>query len=194
MGRQLRINEVFIQLRQLEYINGVETNVWEWVDSRKTKDTESINRGDIISGKLYNRETRAKYAVYVPGTVQTDEKLIDRHISEIDRHITMRDNIIPCTSAELFNKFRKVAPAGGSMRVLPFNVGIALTYNLLTREEIIIDSFAKEMNLVGIDEQTAIRATNKYEMRKALKKAGVPCLHLYTMGDTETSRKIASAV
>lgn len=32
------------------------------------------------------------------------------------------------------------------------------------------------------------------EQSKALKKAGVPCLHLYTMGDTETSRKIASAV
>ena len=33
---------------------------------------------------------------------------------------------------------------------------------------------AKEMKLVGIDDQTAINATNKYEMRKALKKGGVP--------------------
>lgn len=37
-----------------------------------------------------------------------------------------------------------------------------------------VAAVAKEMDLVGIDEQTAIRATNKYEMRKALKKAGVP--------------------
>ena len=30
-----------------------------------------------------------------------------------------------------------------------------------------VAAVAKEMDLVGIDEQTAIRATNKYEMRKA---------------------------
>lgn len=37
-----------------------------------------------------------------------------------------------------------------------------------------VAAVAKEMNLVGIDEQTAINATNKYEMRKVLKKNGVP--------------------
>ena len=37
-----------------------------------------------------------------------------------------------------------------------------------------IAAVSKEMGLVGIDEATAIRATNKYEMRKALKQFGVP--------------------
>ncbi|WAW14158.1 ATP-grasp domain-containing protein [Peptostreptococcus equinus] len=32
----------------------------------------------------------------------------------------------------------------------------------------------KELNLIGIDENTALKATNKYEMRNALKKHGVP--------------------
>lgn len=42
-----------------------------------------------------------------------------------------------------------------------------------------VAAVAKEMNLVGIDEQTAINATNKFEMRKALKKYGVPIPKFY---------------
>ena len=37
-----------------------------------------------------------------------------------------------------------------------------------------VAAVAKEMNIVGIDEKTAINATNKYEMRKALLANGVP--------------------
>jgi biotin carboxylase len=37
-----------------------------------------------------------------------------------------------------------------------------------------VAAVAKEMNLVGIDEDTALKATNKAEMRKALQVAGVP--------------------
>lgn len=51
-----------------------------------------------------------------------------------------------------------------------------------------VAAVAKEMNLVGIDEQTAINATNKYEMRKALEKAGVP-IPLYFKVSTEEELK-----
>lgn len=37
-----------------------------------------------------------------------------------------------------------------------------------------VATVAREMNLVGIDESTALRATNKAEMRNALKLGGVP--------------------
>ncbi len=37
-----------------------------------------------------------------------------------------------------------------------------------------VAAVAKEMNLVGIDEDTALKATNKAEMRKALQIGGVP--------------------
>lgn len=37
-----------------------------------------------------------------------------------------------------------------------------------------VAAVAKEMNLIGIDEETAFKATNKAEMRKALRKNNVP--------------------
>lgn len=37
-----------------------------------------------------------------------------------------------------------------------------------------VAAVAREMNLVGIDEETALKATNKIEMRKALQLGGVP--------------------
>ena len=46
-----------------------------------------------------------------------------------------------------------------------------------------VAAVAKEMNLIGIDEQTAIRATNKYEMRKALKENGVPIPLFYRVSN-----------
>ena len=48
-----------------------------------------------------------------------------------------------------------------------------------------VAAVAKEMNLVGIDEQTAINATNKYEMRKALEKEGVPIPLFYKVSTEE---------
>ena len=48
-----------------------------------------------------------------------------------------------------------------------------------------VAAVAKEMNLVGIDEQTAIRATNKYEMRKALKNANVPIPAFYKVSSLD---------
>lgn len=46
-----------------------------------------------------------------------------------------------------------------------------------------VAAVAKEMNLVGIDEQTAIKATNKAEMRKALFEAGVPIPRFYKVSN-----------
>lgn len=48
-----------------------------------------------------------------------------------------------------------------------------------------VAAVAKEMKLIGIDEQTAINATNKYEMRKALEKANVPIPSFYKVSSLE---------
>lgn len=37
-----------------------------------------------------------------------------------------------------------------------------------------VATVSKELGLIGIDEETAIKATNKYEMRKALEKENIP--------------------
>ena len=42
-----------------------------------------------------------------------------------------------------------------------------------------VAAVAKELNLPGIDEQTALKATNKFEMRKALEKNSVPIPKFY---------------
>ena len=44
---------------------------------------------------------------------------------------------------------------------------------------------AKEMNLVGIDEDTALKATNKAEMRKALQDGGVPIPKFFKVANKE---------
>ena len=41
------------------------------------------------------------------------------------------------------------------------------------------------MNLIGISADTAVKATNKAEMRKALKKAGVPIPEFYKVSTKE---------
>ena len=46
-----------------------------------------------------------------------------------------------------------------------------------------VAAVAREMNLVGIDEETAIKATNKAEMRKALFEAGVPVPKFYKVSN-----------
>lgn len=48
-----------------------------------------------------------------------------------------------------------------------------------------VAAVAKEMNLVGIDEDTALRATNKAEMRKALQAGGVPIPRFFKVGSRE---------
>ena len=42
---------------------------------------------------------------------------------------------------------------------------------------------AKEMRLVGISEETALKATNKAAMREALKKNGVPIPHFFRISN-----------
>ncbi len=162
MGRQLLINEIHIRLKQLENQNQTES-VWLWTDSRETKENKSMNRGDIISGSLCNQLTKTEYAIYVPGTIQNDGKMIARHQTEIDRHNTLRNNMIFCTTADIFNRFRKMIPAGRSMMVLPFDEGIALTYNLLTKREQLIDLFSSVMQIDkdDIKENSTIISTHK---------------------------------
>lgn len=48
-----------------------------------------------------------------------------------------------------------------------------------------VAAVAKEMNLIGISADTAVKATNKAEMRKALKKAGVPIPEFYKVSTKE---------
>lgn len=48
-----------------------------------------------------------------------------------------------------------------------------------------VAAVAKEMGLVGIDEDTALKATNKAEMRKALQAGGVPIPRFYKISNEE---------
>lgn len=48
-----------------------------------------------------------------------------------------------------------------------------------------VAAVAREMNLIGISADTAVKATNKAEMRKALKKAGVPIPVFYKVSTKE---------
>jgi len=48
-----------------------------------------------------------------------------------------------------------------------------------------VAAVAKEMNLVGIDEETALKATNKAEMRKALKAGNVPIPKFFKISNEE---------
>ena len=48
-----------------------------------------------------------------------------------------------------------------------------------------VAAVCKELNLVGIDEETALRATNKAEMRKCLKANGVPVPRFYKVSNEE---------
>lgn len=153
-GRQLLINEIPVRFRHLENQKFKSNNreyIWKWLDSRETKEEYNINRGDIISGSLHNKYTSEEYAVYVPGATQNDEKQIEKHRSEVDRHAVLRNNIIFCTTAETFNKYRKMNPAGGSLKVLPFDEGIALIYNLLTEPEKLLELFSTEMHIEKTD-------------------------------------------
>lgn len=55
-----------------------------------------------------------------------------------------------------------------------------------------VAAVAREMDLVGIDEQTAIRATNKAEMRKALFEAGVPVPRFYKVSNEKEYKQAVS--
>lgn len=48
-----------------------------------------------------------------------------------------------------------------------------------------VAAVAKEMNLIGIDEDTALKATNKAEMRKALRVAGVPIPRFFKVANED---------
>ena len=55
-----------------------------------------------------------------------------------------------------------------------------------------VAAVAKEMNLVGIDGQTAINATNKYDMRKALERSGVPIPLFFKASNEQEYRECIS--
>ena len=48
-----------------------------------------------------------------------------------------------------------------------------------------VAAVAEQMGLVGIDKDTAVKATNKVEMRKALQKAGVPIPKFFVVSNEE---------
>ena len=55
-----------------------------------------------------------------------------------------------------------------------------------------VAAVAKEMGLVGIDEETAIKATDKAEMRQTLAAAGVPIPRFYRVCTKETYKEAVS--
>ena len=57
-----------------------------------------------------------------------------------------------------------------------------------------VAAVAKEMNLIGISTETAVKATNKAEMRKALKEAGVPVPTFYKVSTKEEYLKAVEKI
>ena len=53
-----------------------------------------------------------------------------------------------------------------------------------------VAAVSRELNLVGIDDETAIKATNKYEMRNALKKYNVPIPKYYRVSNEEDYNEV----
>lgn len=53
-----------------------------------------------------------------------------------------------------------------------------------------VASVAKEMNLIGIDEETALKATNKAEMRKALQLNNVPIPKFYVVSNKDEYKEV----
>lgn len=53
-----------------------------------------------------------------------------------------------------------------------------------------VAAVAKEMNLIGIDEETALKATNKAEMRKALQVNNVPIPKFYVVGNKDEYKDV----
>ena len=54
-----------------------------------------------------------------------------------------------------------------------------------------VAAVADQMGLVGIDEETALKATNKAEMRKALQEANIPIPKFFIVSNEEEySRKV----
>lgn len=53
-----------------------------------------------------------------------------------------------------------------------------------------VAAVAKEMNLIGIDEETALKATNKAEMRKALQVSNVPIPKFYVVSNKEEYKEV----
>lgn len=147
--RQLAINEVLVRIIQLENKTGrfAEEQVWQWIEARETKEKFNMNRGDIISGCLVNKVTGSKYGVYVPIETQNIDSLLKRYHTEMCRHILIRDNIVLCSTPELFKAYRNMDTIGGSIRVLPFEQGINLIWNLLTDNEKIKSLYETEMHI-----------------------------------------------
>lgn len=53
-----------------------------------------------------------------------------------------------------------------------------------------VAAVAKELNLVGIDEDTAVKATNKAEMRAALKAGGVPIPRFFKVANQQEYKEV----
>lgn len=53
-----------------------------------------------------------------------------------------------------------------------------------------VAAVSKEMNLIGIDEETAFKATNKAAMRAALKKYGVPIPQFYKVSNEDEYKSV----
>ena len=146
MKRQILINEVYTRLMQLENQNSTE-GTWEWIEAREAKSRYGYNKSDLLSGCLKNLHTNDSYAIYIPSKVADDEIMIKRLENEIDNRASLRDIIVLCTDAELFQKYRSMRPVGRSLRILPHLSGTNLIYNLLSNKDKIKKLYAKHMNI-----------------------------------------------
>lgn len=130
--RQIAINEVYIGLKHAHRLSGI-PNIWKWEDSRETKINYNMNRGSLIAGVLTNTKTKTRYNIYLPNMRLDMLELSDKIYNEADHNTEIRDNIILCTTREIFQHYlsKKVKYAGRSMMILPHTEGINFIYNAL---------------------------------------------------------------
>jgi len=176
MKRQLLINEVYVRIRQLEEKNQLEAgSIWEWRDSRylKTSSLGDINRGDTISAGLLNKTTGEIYGVYLPGRTVNDAEQLEKLQAEIDRHKSLRNNIIFCTDEELFKTYSTIKPTGRSLKIMPHLSGINIFYNLYTAEDALKKAYSEYLGikLEDIRNETmpfATHSTDEYYLTEYL--------------------------
>ncbi len=126
----LAVNEIYITLMSIQ--QNTNTDRWTWEESRELKVKYKFNQGDMISAVLTSKIDGKKYGVYVPHAQSDMKKLAQKIKNEIEKHVNLKDNLIFCTTKELFRHMQYYMPGTGStLRILPHGPGINLVHNVL---------------------------------------------------------------
>ncbi|WP_242867425.1 replication-relaxation family protein [Thermotalea metallivorans] len=163
--RQLAINEIYITLKQLEKSKG--TDIWEWLDSRKTKEKFGLNTNDYIAGCLINKKSQDRYGIYLPFKLSDKDDMksfFTKIKNEIQKNLTISKYIIFCPDSETFEIVNKnLKTEGRAVSILPFPKGVNLLYNFLSDyEESILKLYEQHFQIPkdSIEKEPAIYATH----------------------------------